>query len=65
MYSETTNYNATKITCTTHRNPTYTITKVTATDVEGNSHEYRIFHEDDMTVKVETSEFKDGVEILK
>jgi len=52
MYSETASFNATEITCVTERNPTYTITRVTATDIKGNSHEYKIFHSDDMSVKV-------------
>ena len=56
MYSETTSFKASKIVCDTHRNPSYTITKVTVTDIEGNEVEHKIFHDDDMFVKVEASD---------
>jgi len=56
MYSETTSFKASKIVCDTHRNPSYTITKVTVTDIEGNEIEHKIFHDDDMFVKVEASD---------
>ena len=56
MYSETTSFKASKIVCDTHRNPSYTITKVTVTDIEGNEVEHKIFHDDDMTVEVELKE---------
>jgi len=56
MYSETTSFKASKIVCDTHRNPSYTITKVTVTDIEGNEVEHKIFHDDDMTVEIELKE---------
>ena len=56
MYSETTSFKASKIVCKTERNDNYTITKVTVTDIEGNEYEHKVFHDDDMFVKVEVTD---------
>jgi hypothetical protein len=53
MYAETTSHKASKIVCKTERNDSYTITRVTVTDIEGNEFEHKVFHDDDMFVKVE------------
>ena len=56
MYAETTSHKASKIVCKTERNDSYTITRVTVTDIEGNQIEHKVFHDDDMFVEVEASD---------
>ena len=56
MYSETTSFNASKIICHTERKKSYSITKVTVTDTQGNRVEHKVFHDDDMFVEVEASD---------
>jgi len=59
MYSETTSFNASKIVCHTERKKSYSITKVTVTDIKGNQIEHKVFHDDDMFVEVEASDAHD------
>ena len=56
MYSETSSFNASKIVCHTERNKSYSITKVTVTDIQGNRVEHKFFYDDDMFVEVESSD---------